>query len=254
MTEQAYFLWHNGERYGPYTLIQMTRRKLTNDMEVAFAGRPEKLPIASISELAPYVTAPAVTNSTTPPTGPVGRSKPLPPPLPASAPTEWGGSNAPVVLADRGLRLAAALFDGLVMTVIISPLMYATGYLAKCRDGSVTANEQIAWSLAAGLLFLIVQGHALATRGQTIGKRLLGLQIVSAKTGRLVPFSRVAIYRYQWMLPIVLVAELVPGSADDVILGLISMIDPLMIFGRERRCLHDYIAGTIVIPYDPGCR
>lgn len=31
------------------------------------------------------------------------------------------------------------------------------------------------------------------------------------------------------------------------VIGLVNLVDVLMIYNKDRRCLHDYIAGTIVI-------
>ena len=36
-------------------------------------------------------------------------------------------------------------------------------------------------------------------------------------------------------------------SAIPMVGGLVGLIDALMIFGDEQRCLHDHIAGTVVI-------
>ena len=47
----------------------------------------------------------------------------------------------------------------------------------------------------------------------------------------------------------VFLRNVVPGliAAIPIAGPLFSVVDLLMIFGRERRCLHDYIAGTRVV-------
>jgi uncharacterized RDD family membrane protein YckC len=86
-------------------------------------------------------------------------------------------------------------------------------------------------------LFLVLHGYLLATRGQTIGKYLLGMQIVSAD-GRLVPFWRLIALRY---LPFWVV------TAAPRIGWILSLANALAIFRESRKCFHDDIAGTKVI-------
>ncbi len=78
----------------------------------------------------------------------------------------------------------------------------------------------------------------LAVRGQTLGKMALGVRIVRRTDGSNPGFWRT-----------VLVRNVVPS-----LIGLLpffgplfSLIDLLSIFGEERRCLHDYLAGTRVV-------
>jgi uncharacterized RDD family membrane protein YckC len=98
-------------------------------------------------------------------------------------------------------------------------------------------------------LMLALNGHLLATRGQTVGKLLTKIQIVDAQSGGLLPFLRVYVYRYLWMLPLVFVVALIPGTVDDGLVNVVAIIDALFIFGAARRCLHDYIAGSKVVLY-----
>jgi hypothetical protein len=65
----------------------------------------------------------------------------------------------------------------------------------------------------------------------------VGIRI--ARLDNTVPnLGRVVLLRYAPMS----VASLVPGVG-----GLLNLIDVLMIFGSERRCLHDRIAATKVV-------
>jgi uncharacterized RDD family membrane protein YckC len=94
-----------------------------------------------------------------------------------------------------------------------------------------------------------LNGYLLTTRGQTIGKLLTKIQIVDVQSGDLLPFLRVYVYRYLWTLPLLLVVILIPGPADDLLVNVVYLIDALLIFGSDRRCLHDYIAGSKVVIY-----
>ena len=55
--------------------------------------------------------------------------------------------------------------------------------------------------------------------------------------------SRIGLARYIFLrvVPVVLI------SMIPFIGNLINLVDPLLIFGKERRCLHDLIADTIVV-------
>lgn len=83
-------------------------------------------------------------------------------------------------------------------------------------------------------------GFWIATRGQTIGKRIVGIR-VSRSDGSAVGFFRYLILR---ALPINLATRI------PVVGLLLFFVDALMVFNRPRRCLHDYIADTIVVRND----
>ena len=100
--------------------------------------------------------------------------------------------------------------------------------------------------------FLILNGYLLVTRGQSIGKVLTKIQVVDFKTGLLLPFLRIYVYRHLWTLPIVVVVVLIPGSIDDLLLNVMVMIDVVLIFGENRRCFHDLLAGSKVVVYQEG--
>jgi uncharacterized RDD family membrane protein YckC len=71
---------------------------------------------------------------------------------------------------------------------------------------------------------------------QTIGKKLARTRIVSYQDGRNLGF-----------VGNVLLRSLLPFLIASIIGGCFTLIDILLIFGAERRCLHDLIAGTTVV-------
>jgi uncharacterized RDD family membrane protein YckC len=117
-------------------------------------------------------------------------------------------------------------------------------------NGQVGMLEQFAMSLLSIVIMLALNGYLLAKRGQTIGKLVTKIQIVDYTTGELLPFVRVYVLRYLWMLPLAVLCLLVPGVVDDYLLGIISIANILFIFRADRRCLHDLIAGSKVVLYD----
>lgn len=153
------------------------------------------------------------------------------------------------VLAGRFTRLAAAMLDSLLMMAIIFPIQYLTGSFSRAMAQQIGWMEQIGMLLLGYLVMLALNGYLLLDRGQTIGKLLMGIQIVDAQNGALLPFLQVFVFRYLWLVPLSVVVIFIPGAYDDQLVGLVALVGVLMIFGAERRCLHDYIAGSRVVLY-----
>jgi uncharacterized RDD family membrane protein YckC len=96
--------------------------------------------------------------------------------------------------------------------------------------------------------FLFITGYTwylIASRGQTIAKRWFKIKIVR-DSGKPVDFVSGVILR-NW------ITSLLSNPLLLSILGcLFFVLDACMIFGRERRCLHDHIASTYVIEVGKG--
>lgn len=156
------------------------------------------------------------------------------------------------ILAGRMTRLGAAILDGILMVAVLLPIQFATGYIQRAQSQQSGLIEQFAMSVLGLAVMLALNGYLLATRGQTIGKIAAGIQIVDFETGRLLPFVRVFVYRYLWSLPLAAAEIIIPGAVDNLLLNFVTLIDTLMIFGESRRCLHDLIAGSKVVIYEPN--
>jgi uncharacterized RDD family membrane protein YckC len=87
------------------------------------------------------------------------------------------------------------------------------------------------------LVVIVINVSLLSRNGQTIGKRAVGTKIVRTD-GSKVELSRLIALRW---LP-VFALRFIPFLG-----GLAGLADALVIFGSDRRCIHDYIADTIVI-------
>ena len=157
--------------------------------------------------------------------------------------TDAGGD----VLADRGTRFVASFVDTLLVMAIVLPIGIATGFYTRAAAQQVGFPEHVAMSALGAVAMLAVNGYLLANRGQTVGKMLNKIRIVDAQTGSRLPFVRVFVYRSLWLIPLVVIAALIPGQVDDILINLVSLVDALFIFGKQRRCLHDYIAGSKVV-------
>ncbi|MCU7810632.1 MAG: RDD family protein [Candidatus Thiodiazotropha sp. (ex Notomyrtea botanica)] len=141
-------------------------------------------------------------------------------------------------LASRPQRLFASLVDGITIMAITMPAMYFTGGFSGSFGSiqqSITYNSLIA--ILGIFWFFVLNGKLLTSKGQTIGKKVFGLQIVDMN-GSLPKLKKHIIKRYStYFLP----------AQIPFIGGLFSLINILFIFGKQKRCVHDYAANTKVI-------
>ncbi|MGZ5193792.1 MAG: RDD family protein [Ramlibacter sp.] len=139
-------------------------------------------------------------------------------------------------LADRGTRLGAAMIDGAIAFVLVWAVSLATPW-NPLDAGADLCTPRIPQTLAYFAAFVLLHGYLLAKRGQTIGKALLKIRIArtdgtAASLGRILGLRYGVIY-LAYMVPLL-------GQAW-------GLLDPLLIFRRSKRCLHDSIADTIVV-------
>jgi uncharacterized RDD family membrane protein YckC len=122
--------------------------------------------------------------------------------------------------------VAAHLLDQLA--VIGPPLLIIWPFLQL--------SEEWFWIPPLLLLFALIglQYLLLALRGQTLGKRALRIKIVR-RDGSPASFVHTVILR-----------SLVPQMIS-VVVGVFSVVDYCFVLEKERRCLHDRIADTIVV-------
>ena len=119
-------------------------------------------------------------------------------------------------------RVAAQLIDlGILMVVPYFVMMSALG-VARAMAYAV------GWTLSAAY-HTYFEGGA---RGQTLGKRLLGIRVVDPETEGPIGYRRAFV---RW------IAELL--SATPLCLGYFWMLDD-----REQRCWHDILVRDIVVP------
>ena len=144
---------------------------------------------------------------------------------------EAAGSGA---LASRGSRLAASLIDGLAAVVILLPALASMFFVGENESISTTAVAFAALSGIAFLGFAVYQLSMLVREGRTLGKKAMNIRIVNYSDGQVPSAGRLLGMRY----------------FVNSLLGNIpfyTFLDVLLIFGNERRCIHDYLAGTKVV-------
>lgn len=171
-----------------------------------------------------------------------------PPPLPHINPyaapvariDDYHGDQ--LVLADRAMRLVAKIVDGAIVLGIIAVLgiVAAVALPALQNNGQNNEAAMIAFGVVAIALMislLVVNLVLLHRHGQTIAKRMFGMRIVRSDGSRC---SLLRLIFARW-LPTTLLS-IIP------LLGYVfSLIDPLLIFRLDQRCMHDLIADTIVV-------
>ncbi len=148
-----------------------------------------------------------------------------------------------VEAATRLSRLGAALVDGLVgfaplgAIALLLPMALLSG-----RMGSLVVL--VVAAVGISLAVLITQIVLLVRRGQTIGKKVLGIRMITSD-GDIPSIWRVFFLRWLPFAVVAVVLELVLKVRG--IGNLIYLVDALLIFQPTRRCLHDLLADTHVI-------
>ena len=141
-------------------------------------------------------------------------------------------------LAPRFDRFIAAIIDAIISLIIVVPILYFSGNMNYFTSGEeppflTTLLETVLYFI----VFIIVHGYLLKSKGQTIGKKFPGIKIVSMNN-ELLSLKKLLLRRY---LPVSIIS-IIPEVGIFVVL-----INYLFIFGPGRRCLHDYICGTQVV-------
>jgi len=155
--------------------------------------------------------------------------------------SEFDDLLLPPALASRESRLIATVADTVLVfapALLIVPFA-VTGDETLMGVGAVLAG--VAW-----IALVVYQVWLLSTQGQSIGKRWRKICIVRHDDGSNPGF-----------VGAVLMRGFLPGvvSAVPYLGNLFALANVLFIFAADRRCLHDHIAGTIVVeatPADPA--
>jgi uncharacterized RDD family membrane protein YckC len=157
------------------------------------------------------------------------------------------------MLASRSSRLGASLLDGLLyasammvagigaaLATFASKRSLASNAPADPTPGAGLPPAAIVMMVVGGLALLalwIYQAYRVSTTGQTLGKKWLAIRIVKIDD---TPVNFVTAVLLRGILPWFL--GIIPY------LGFVfSLTDTLFIFGEQRRCLHDLLAGTKVV-------
>lgn len=219
----------DGKEYGPATADQIRRwigaGRANLDTKAKALGSEEWRPLADYPEFGAVAAA-------------------EPPPIP--------GLPGEFELADPWSRLGAWFADNVLAFLLCLPgfVLLGSSVLKSVLTGSGDISDQMSGQVwlgtvllaIGGLILLFVQCWLLTTRGQTVGKRIIGVRIVTVAENENPGFGKAVGLR--WLVPgiITFILNFVPP------LGFIFfVVDSCFIFRADRRCIHDLIAGTKVV-------
>ncbi len=145
-------------------------------------------------------------------------------------------------LAKPGSRLLARILDSvvLIVAVIIISVVFSIQLLPSDITNDSTANQADAFLLT---IFLLIAGLAYevsltAVRGQTLGKQIMSVKVVSITDGSVPGWGKST---GRWVIPAGL--PLIP-----LIGGLIGLIGYLaLLWDQNRQTWYDRVAGTVVV-------
>jgi uncharacterized RDD family membrane protein YckC len=146
---------------------------------------------------------------------------------------------AGVALADLGTRFGANLLDGLIVAGAVYLPIIVGAMIGNAGTGTNEPGSEAAVGVGVMIAvvgFVVWLGFTIkfmAANGQSIGKKATGIKVVR-RDGSPAAVSRVILLRNVVNMAL----SLIP---------LYGLVDALFIFGAARRCVHDYIADTIVI-------
>lgn len=143
----------------------------------------------------------------------------------------------PGLLPSPVTRLLAKIVDGLFMVACALPSLLLVLVGAVTDSGAMLLLSVLS-TLFGLIVFGAVQIHLLGD-GQTVGKRLAEIRIVRCPTLAPVTLGTSLGMRY-------LVGQALL-SGIPFLGGLYALVDVLFVFSENCRCLHDRIAGTVVV-------
>jgi uncharacterized RDD family membrane protein YckC len=232
----------DGKEYGPVTAGKLHEwiagGRANMQTKAKREGETEWKTLGDFPELSQFGT----TGGSAPPTVP---GLPALPTAPLAAAVSIAANTAATLElepASRWVRLGAILLDTFIGCLLLLP-----GFGLLAAAGVFTHADQpntpllIAGFAVTGLAFLVLLGiqiYLLTTRGQTIGKKLLGIKIVNFDDETNPGFVKAFLLR-----------AFVNGLIGSIpMIGMVySLVDICFIFREDRRCLHDLLAGTKVV-------
>lgn len=154
-------------------------------------------------------------------------------------------NGATLTLASRWRRLVATVIDAILVPSLTLVLIMLTNVLEDAED--YADSWWILHVLGLAIFsYLLLNGIGLQRRGQTIGKRLMQIMVVPMQAldhpgNHIEPASLWKLICIRAWFFAFLFVMVVPWIL------LLPLVDHLLIFSSKRRCLHDFLAGTVVI-------
>lgn len=229
----------DGKEYGPVTIGKIHEwiagGRANMQTKARRHGEAEWKTLGDFPEVSQFGT----TGSSTPPPIP---DYPITPVMPVTNVTDSTIATLELEPAGRWLRLGAALLDGIIGGILVTPgfvVMTSAGVFSNPNHPNTPLMLAGFGMLGFGFLILMgIQIYLLTTRGQTIGKKLFAIKIVNFEDETTPGFVKAFLLR-----------SFVNGLIGSIpVLGAAySLVDICFIFRDDRRCLHDLLAGTKVV-------
>ena len=139
-------------------------------------------------------------------------------------------------LASRGSRVWASLVDILVLAgpAVLVFILFPSVFPVKKSPGFWDVD--LSSPILGIVFFVLFNGYLLFTQGQTIGKYFLKIRI-ARPSGERVSMSRLCVRQGIGYL----------FSVTSGLALIYFLVDCLPIYHSARRCLHDWVADTVVL-------
>ena len=243
----------DGKEYGPASAEQIRgwikAGRANLDTKVRAVGTEEWSRLGDIAEFAapadiPPVMSPAAASAT----------------FIATAAASATASAPAAARAEQGQRLLARVIDWIIEMICVIPGAIILGTELIKFAKSLSQGQEPDFSqldiprlilggsvlMVVWLVLLVVQVWMLSTRGQTIGKRIVGIKVVKAD-GSPAGFVNGWLMRELIITAIGIATSMIPFIGPILLRPAFHLVDWCMIFGDEQLCLHDKIAGTRVV-------
>ena len=136
--------------------------------------------------------------------------------------------------ATRGDRFIAALIDGVIGIISVTPIFIYVDFEILTDPTFSLSVMLLAYGIMVGF---ILHGYLLYHYGQTIGKNFMSIRIENLDNTK----ANLTTIYFKRMIPMQILS-MVPFGGQFIA----GIVNPLFIFGKEKRCLHDYVAKTKV--------
>jgi uncharacterized RDD family membrane protein YckC len=141
------------------------------------------------------------------------------------------------ILASKRSRLWAFIVDMTMCGLIC----FAWSRWIMHVSSNDASSDNIGYNLIQGIVsfffFVLINGYFMIKNGQTIGKMALKIRIVTTSGDIPLPIPLIVLrYASVWLI-----------TAIPVLGVIFWLTDTLFIYRPDRRCIHDLIAGTMVV-------
>jgi uncharacterized RDD family membrane protein YckC len=136
--------------------------------------------------------------------------------------------------ATKGDRFIAALIDGVIGIISVIPIFIYVDFEILTDPTFSLSVMLLAYGIMVGF---ILHGYLLYHYGQTIGKNFMSIRIENLDNTK----ANLTTIYFKRMIPMQILS-IVPFGGQFIA----GIVNPLFIFGKEKRCLHDYVAKTKV--------